>query len=147
MRIRVLLLAAVAGLLLFLAPVKDGRPLLSVAELKARAAGLREAATGRAGEEGARESEAVRTIYKWRDDRGTWHYSNVRPVDRPEAQEVKVPVSYVEGDGGTAPAPAGEEPGAPRSAAELLEQSRQLEKQGARRESELQRALREATHP
>lgn len=136
-RLRLLLLTAVAaGLALFFLPADGGRPLLSVAGVKARLAGLRDAASPR--EDGG----AVRTIYRWRGEDGTWHYSNVRPADRPEAEEVRVPVSTVRGSGVAVEEPAA--PGEPRSAGELLRQSRELEGKARARNDELERLMREA---
>lgn len=131
------LLAVAAGLALFVLPVKDGRPLLSPSELKGRAAGL-------AAEPGGSTSPGgERTLYRWRGEDGTWHYSNVRPADHPEAEEVRTGVSWVEGGEGA----GGEEEtrAKPGSAGELLERSRDLDRQVQGRDAQLRELMGEAT--
>lgn len=136
-RLRILLLSAVAiGLALFYLPAEDGRPWVSVAGVKARIAALRSAASP-GGDDGA-----IRTLYRWREEDGTWHYSNVRPAGRADAEEVRVPVSSVRGPGVPVEEPAA--PGEPRSAGDLLRESRELEGKMQVRDSELERLVNEA---
>ncbi|HEV2146132.1 MAG TPA: DUF4124 domain-containing protein [Longimicrobiaceae bacterium] len=132
-RIRLLvLLAGLAGLAAFAMPAKDGRPLLDFAAVKTR---FTDAARG--GE------ESGGGVYKWKDDRGNWHYSNVRPEGRDGVQKVKETITWAKGSGGPAEpeAPRSEQP---RSAAELLAESKRLGEKTEARETELQRVLREA---
>ncbi len=133
-----LLLLALAGVSAFVAPARDGRPLLDFRRVRGEVARLAGSAPS------ARPGQGKRTVYKWKED-GTWHYSNVRPADHPEAEEVRAEVSWVE-EGKGARASEGSTPGdgEPRSAGELLEQSRRLGEQTQARESELDRLTKEA---
>ena len=104
-RIRLLLLVLVLGAVCaFVLPARDGRPLFSFSGAKAKASrlasGFRES---RSGGGGARADEGMRTVYKWKDRHGVWHYGNRRPADHPEAREVRLPISWVRGDGGSKP--------------------------------------------
>lgn len=135
--LRIAALLTAAALAAFYLPAKDRRPLLSLSGVRARASGLAE--TVRPGE---RKDESVRTLYKWREADGSWAYSDRRPAGRPDAQEVRVPVSWVQdaGEGGGA-AEGGD--AAPGSAAELLERSRALEGKVQSREAQLEEIVRE----
>ena len=140
----VVLLAALAGVVAFVLPAGGGRPMLDFAEVRDRlfAAGphFRSASDGStvAGEGGG-------GVYKWQDDDGTWHFSNVRPEGRRGVQKVKETVTWAKGSGASAPRTEGNsEPGQPRSAAELLAESKRLEEKTGARESELQKLVDEA---
>jgi hypothetical protein len=136
----VLLLAVLGGLLAFHLPGSDGRPRFSFAELKRGVTdGFRAAPEG-APAEGGRAGK----VYKWRGADGTWHYGNVRPADHPEAVEVRGDVSWAKGSGA---APETEEAGGgeePRSAAELLRESRRLKERTESRDAELEKLMKEA---
>jgi hypothetical protein len=133
-RIRlVTLLAALAGLAVFVMPAKHGRPLLDFAAVKAR---FTDAARG--GEERAGG------VYKWKGDDGTWHYGNVPPEGRPGVERVKETITWAEGDGGGAAEPEPSSDEGPRGAAELLAESKRLGEKTEARETELQKVMREA---
>ena len=129
----IVLLAALAGVAAFAAPLRGGRPLLDFGEVKGK---LRGAASR--GEEGG--------AYKWQDEDGAWHFSNVRPEGRRGVQKVKDAVTWAAGSGAASePAAAGDaDPDRPRDAAELLAESRSLEGTARRRETELEKLAREA---
>ncbi len=135
----VLSLLVLGVLVAFFAPVRDGGPMLTYAGVKGFVAG---AFRGSPTEEGG-------TMYKWKSEDGSWHYSNVRPADHPEAQVVSGgDVSWAKGSGAPppkAPASAGGEREEPRNAAELLAESKRLSEQAEGRESELEKRVREAT--
>lgn len=142
----IVLLAALAGVVAFVVPAGGGRPMLDFAEVRDRlfAAGphFRSASDGStvSGESGGGGG-----VYKWQDDDGTWHFSNVRPEGRRNVQRVRETVTWATGSGASAaPAPTGAEPGQPRSAAELLAESKRLEGKADARESELQKLVDEA---
>ncbi|HEU0076331.1 MAG TPA: DUF4124 domain-containing protein [Longimicrobiaceae bacterium] len=132
----IVLLAALAGVAAFVAPLDGGRPLLDFGEVKGKLRGA--AAPASRGEEGG--------AYKWRDEDGTWHFSNVRPEGRRGVQKVKEAVTWATGPGAAGdPAAAGDaDPDRPRDAAELLAESRSLEGTARKRETEMEKLVREA---
>lgn len=132
----IVLLAALAGVVAFVMPAKDGRPLLDFREVKGK---LRSAApvSAAGGETGG--------VYKWKGEDGTWHYSNVRPEGREGVEKVKETVTWAKGSGGSpAPAAGTDDPERPRSAGELLAESKRLRDQSQGRQTELQKVLAEA---
>ncbi|HEX2190981.1 MAG TPA: DUF4124 domain-containing protein [Longimicrobiaceae bacterium] len=132
-RIRlVVLLAVLAGTVAFVAPLKDGRPLLDYREVKGPF--LRPAAGVVEGEGG---------VYKWQGEDGTWHYSNVPPEGREGVKKVKETITWAKGSGGSA-APAETDPERPRSAGELLAESKRLGEKTGARQTELQKLVDEA---
>lgn len=135
--LRLPLLVLVAVGLAFHAPVQDGRSLLTLSGLKARLAGPGGAADAAPSAAGAERGERI--VYKWRGEDGSWRYSNVRPADHPEAQEVRASVSWVEG-APEAPAPEGR----PRTARELLEASKGARGKAEERNAQMEELMREA---
>lgn len=131
------LLAALAGAVAFVAPLDGGRPLLDFAAVKGRLPGLARAPVAGGDEGGA---------YKWQDEDGTWHFSNVRPEGRRGVQKVEEAVTWATGSG----TPAGIErtgetgPERPRNAAELLAESKRLDGKALARETEMEKLMREA---
>ena len=134
-----LLLAALAGGVAFVAPLGAGGPLFDFGAVKARLLG---AAAARAPIAGEREGGA----YKWRDEDGTWHFSNVRPEGKRGVQKVEEAVTWASGSGApTETEEAGQtDPDRPRSAAELLAESKRLEGKTVARETEMEKLMREA---
>lgn len=135
----VFLLAALAGVAAFVAPLDGGRPLLDFRAVKARLHGATSRVPGVAGEpEGG--------AYKWQDEDGTWHFSNVRPEGRRGVQKVRDAVTWATGSGaGSTPSASGEaDPERPRNAAELLAESRSLEGTARKRETDMEKLMREA---
>jgi hypothetical protein len=132
------LLAALAGVVAFVAPLDGGRPLLDFRAVRGKLHGAASVVPTGGGDEGG--------AYKWRDENGTWHFSNVRPEGRRGVQKVKGAVTWVSGSGAAgAPAAAGEaDPERPRNAAELLAESRSLEGTARKRETEMEKLMREA---
>lgn len=137
MRVRLMvLLAALAGVAAFVVPAKDGRPLLDFRGVKAKL--LRAAPVAAGGAEGG-------GVYKWKGDDGTWHYGNVPPEGREGVEKVEETVTWAKGPGGSAgPAAAGADPERPRSAAELLAESKRLREQSEGRRTELRKMMDEA---
>ncbi len=135
----IVLLAALAGVAAFVAPLDGGRPLLDFRAVRAKLHGASARVPAGTGEtEGG--------AYKWRDEDGTWHFSNVRPEGRRGVRKVKDAVTWATGSGaGSAPAAAGDaDPERPRDAAELLAESRSLEGTARKRETEMEKLMREA---
>ncbi len=133
----IVLLAALAVAAAFVAPLDGGRPLFDFAAVK----GMLGAASARAPIAGGEGGGA----YKWQDEDGTWHFSNVRPEGRRGVQKVKEAVTWAAGSGAAAPTETAEPDGdRPRSAADLLAESRRLEGKAGARESEVDRLVREA---
>lgn len=61
---------------------KDGRPLMSFGDLKAPGLSLPEMPdVDLAKPAGAGANGREDIVYKWRDDRGEWHFSNTPPAD------------------------------------------------------------------
>lgn len=132
----VVLLASLAGVVAFVAPLDGGRPLYDFAAVKGRVLGAAAAhAPGAGGKEGG--------AYKWQDEDGTWHFSNVRPEGRRGVQKVKDAVTWATGSG-AASAPAEPDGDRPRNAAELLAESKRLEGEAGARETEMDELMREA---
>lgn len=132
------LLAALAGVAAFVAPLDAGRPLLDFGAVKGKVLG---AAASRAPGLGEREGSA----YKWQDEDGTWHFSNVRPEGKRGVQKVKEAVTWATGSGASGDADAGAtDPERPRNAAELLAESKRLEGKTGARETEMEKLMREA---
>lgn len=132
----IVLLAALAGVAAFVAPLDGGRPLFDFRAARARLHGASSRVPVAAGDEGG--------AYKWQDEDGTWHFSNVRPEGRRGVQKVKEAVTWATGSG-AAGAPAGEaDPERPRDAAELLAESRSLEGTARKRETDMEKLVREA---
>ncbi|HEX8276117.1 MAG TPA: DUF4124 domain-containing protein [Longimicrobiaceae bacterium] len=133
----VLLLAALAGVVAFVAPLDGGRPLLDFAEVRGRVLGGAPRIRAAEGEE--------RGAYKWQDEDGTWHFSNVRPEGGRNVQKVKEAVTWATGSGASEAEAASEtDPERPRTPAELLAESKRLEGQGNARETEMEKLMREA---
>jgi hypothetical protein len=133
------LLAALAGGVAFVAPLDGGRPLFDFGAVKGKVLG---AAASRTPGLSEREGGS----YKWQDEDGTWHFSNVRPEGRRGVQKVKEAVTWATGSGASGdPAETGDtDPDRPRSAAELLAESKRLEGKTGARETEMDRLMREA---
>ncbi|HEX2095081.1 MAG TPA: DUF4124 domain-containing protein [Longimicrobiaceae bacterium] len=139
-RLRItLLLAVLGGLLAFYLPGSNGRPRFGPTGIKREVMDLLRVDPGGA----PGEAGGSGTVYKWRGADGTWHYSNVRPADHPEAVEVRGDVSWVKGSG-AAPETEEGEGGEPRTAGELLRESRRLKEQTGNREAELEKLMKEA---
>ncbi|MEW5931059.1 MAG: DUF4124 domain-containing protein [Gemmatimonadota bacterium] len=133
----VLLLAALAGVVVFVAPFDGGRPFLDFAEVKGRVLGGAPRIRAAEGEE--------RGAYKWQDENGTWHFSNVRPEGVRDVQKVKEAVTWATGSGASEAEAVNEnDPERPRTPAELLAESKRLEGQAGARESEMDKLMREA---
>jgi hypothetical protein len=135
----IVLLASLAGVVAFVAPLDGGRPLYDFAAVKGRLPGAAAAHAPGAGGEGG-------GAYKWQGEDGTWHFSNVRPEGRRGVQKVKEAVTWATGSGAAgAPADAAEPDGdRPRNAAELLAESKRLEGKTGARETEMDKLMREA---
>ncbi|MET0400439.1 MAG: hypothetical protein ABW277_26850 [Longimicrobiaceae bacterium] len=133
----IVLLAALAGVAAFAAPLDGGRPLLDFRAVRAKLHGAASRVPSAAGEpEGG--------AYRWQDEDGTWHFSNVRPEGRRGVQKVKDAVTWATGSGaGSAPADEAD-PERPRNAAELLAESKDLEGTARKRETEMEKLMREA---
>lgn len=135
----VVLLASLAGGVAFVAPLDGGRPLLDFATVKGKVLG---AAAAHAPIAGGEEGGA----YKWQDEDGTWHFSNVRPEGRRGVRKVKDAVTWATGSGAAGTPPETGEPDGdrPRNAAELLAESKRLEGKAGARETEMDELMREA---
>src|SRR5688500_11081453 len=97
----IVLLAALAGAAAFVAPLDGGRPLLDFGEVKGKLRGAASRAPAGGGEEGG--------AYKWQDEDGTWHFSNVRPEGHRGVQKVRDAVTWAAGPGTAGdPAAAGD---------------------------------------
>ena len=133
----VVLLAALAGVAAFAAPLDGGRPLLDFRAVRAKLHGASSRVPAAVG-------EPQGGAYKWQDEDGTWHFSNVRPEGRRGVRKVKDAVTWATGSGAGS-APAGEaDPERPRNAAELLAESKGLEGTARKRETEMEKLMREA---
>lgn len=138
-RIRLpLLLAALCGVVAFVAPLDGGRPLFDFRRVAEKVLGD----APRIRRSSGRDTGGV---YKWRDGDGSWHYGNVPPAGRDDVQRVEGEVTWASGSGGEGDAEARGSGGErPRNAAGLLAESRRLEGTTGARETELERGMKEA---
>lgn len=153
-----MLLLVAAGIAPFFITGKDGRPLLSLSRLSAPSLPEVSLPTWKKSTEGDSASAPV-TVYRWRDDGGTWQFSNSRPppgivyetvsVD-PNANLLSAPVT-------TPPRnPSGAQPGeqpstggglplpltvSPDKIGRLMDQARSVEAQAKERKATQDRLL------
>lgn len=84
------------------------------------------------------DTPAQRTVYKWKDEGGTWHYSNRPPNDGRSARRVTVHVPYVEGRAEPEPSSGGV------GVREMVEATRALPENARIHQEATNAALREA---
>jgi len=73
------LLLALAVLVPFTLPLKDGKPLLSWHDVKLPSTAALQLPQWAQG--GSREAPAQVTVYRWRDGNGVWQYGSAPPAD------------------------------------------------------------------